>query len=71
MSHAPDEALGAANAEYVDFLYEAYLTDPGSVSPEWRATFARLAGAGDGLSPLPRTGHAGRAVKNNEEKKKE
>jgi len=47
MSHAPDDALNAANAEYVDSLYEAFLVDPGSVAPDWRETFTRLSARGE------------------------
>ena len=31
--------LYGANAPFVEELYERYLADPASVSPEWRAQF--------------------------------
>lgn len=34
--------LSGPSAEYVDTLYEAYLTDPGSVSDDWRDFFSGL-----------------------------
>ncbi len=42
-------AFAAGNAAFIEGLYEQYLGDPSSVSPEWRAWFDRLKGreAGD------------------------
>lgn len=34
--------LSGGNMAYVDSLYEDYLTDPGSVSSDWRAVFSAL-----------------------------
>jgi 2-oxoglutarate dehydrogenase E1 component len=36
--------LAAGNAPYVEALYEQFLTDPGSVPPQWREYFANLGG---------------------------
>ena len=38
-----DGGPGAANLAYVEGLYEDYLRDPGSVSPEWREYLAGFA----------------------------
>src|SRR5687768_7307926 len=38
--------LQGANATYVEWLYEQYLAEPGSVAPEWRRYFGTLASAG-------------------------
>src|SRR5688572_28874347 len=35
--------LHGANATYVEWLYEQYLAEPGSVPPEWRQYFSTLA----------------------------
>jgi 2-oxoglutarate dehydrogenase E1 component len=35
--------LQGANATYVEWLYEQYLAEPGSVPPEWRSYFSTLA----------------------------
>ena len=35
--------LQGANATYVEWLYEQYLAEPGSVAPEWRQYFSSLA----------------------------
>jgi 2-oxoglutarate dehydrogenase E1 component len=35
-------SLFGSNAPYIEELYESYLTDPGSVSAEWRAYFDEL-----------------------------
>src|SRR5688572_4430783 len=35
--------LQGANATYVEWLYEQYLAEPGSVPPEWRQYFSTLA----------------------------
>ena len=34
--------LQGANATYVEWLYEQYLAEPGSVPPEWRQYFSTL-----------------------------
>ncbi|MBK7904300.1 MAG: hypothetical protein IPJ97_16175 [Proteobacteria bacterium] len=34
--------LAAGNDAYVEAMYEAYLTSPESVAPEWRGVFATL-----------------------------
>jgi len=39
-------AFSGANAEYIDQLYEAFLDDPDSVSPEWRSFFHGFEHAG-------------------------
>lgn len=36
-------ALSGANADYIETLYEQYLQDTNSVSPEWQAYFSSLA----------------------------
>jgi 2-oxoglutarate dehydrogenase E1 component len=36
--------LSGANADYIEALYERYLSDPGSVGAGWRELFAGLAG---------------------------
>jgi len=36
--------LAAGNAPYVEALYEQFLSDPGSVAPQWREYFANLGG---------------------------
>jgi 2-oxoglutarate dehydrogenase E1 component len=36
--------LAAGNAAYLESLYEQFLVDPDSVSPEWRDYFSRIAG---------------------------
>ena len=38
--------LQGANATYVEWLYEQYLAEPGSVPPEWRQYFGSLGAAG-------------------------
>ena len=38
--------LQGADSTYVEWLYEQYLAEPGSVPPEWRQYFSTLAGAG-------------------------
>ena len=35
--------LFGSNAPYIEELYEAYLSDPDSVSPEWQGYFRELA----------------------------
>ncbi len=48
--------LFSGNAPFLEALYESYLTDPGSVSAEWRSYFDGLQ---DGMSEERRdTGHA-------------
>lgn len=46
--------LSGSSVGYIDDLYESYLTDPQSVTPEWRAYFASLP-AVDGIAE---TSHA-------------
>lgn len=43
-----DSWLGSGNEEYLEEMYEAYLEDPNSVSPEWNKYFSQL------LKNLPR-----------------
>src|SRR5262252_5644807 len=38
--------LQGANATYVEWLYEQYLAEPGSVPPEWRQYFHSLSPTG-------------------------
>ena len=38
--------LQGANATYVEWLYEQYLAEPGSVAPEWRQYFSTLSPTG-------------------------
>lgn len=43
MSTAPDRSVPHINSHslsFIEMLYERYLEDPGSVSPEWQATFS-------------------------------
>ncbi len=61
--------LQGANATYVEWLYEQFLADPGSVPAEWRQYFGSLAGGGADIPHGPivqalgrrlqRTGSAG------------
>ena len=48
-------ALYGANAPFVEELYERYLRDPASVSPEWRAQFDawQASGAGRDVAHTP------------------
>ena len=39
--------LYGGNASFVEGLYESFVRDPGSVSPEWREYFARLGAGGE------------------------
>ena len=45
---AASSHLYGANAPFVEELYERYLRDPATVSPEWRAQFDAWQGAGGG-----------------------
>ncbi|HSN21412.1 MAG TPA: 2-oxoglutarate dehydrogenase E1 component [Usitatibacter sp.] len=45
---AASSHLFGANAPFVEELYEAYLADPGSVEPEWRAQFDAWQKTGNG-----------------------
>ncbi|HEX6997980.1 MAG TPA: 2-oxoglutarate dehydrogenase E1 component [Gammaproteobacteria bacterium] len=45
--------LQAANAAYLEDLYESFLADPSRVSPEWRAYFASLAGGAHEVAHRP------------------
>jgi 2-oxoglutarate dehydrogenase E1 component len=42
MSQDLESTFGAQNAAFVEELYEAYLANPSSVSPDWREYFASL-----------------------------
>jgi 2-oxoglutarate dehydrogenase E1 component len=54
--HSPPESvLGAANLAFLEGLYEDYLRDPASVSPDWRKYFAEVAD-GEFRFPKPRFG---------------
>ena len=44
---AETSQFGGGNAAYLDQLYEDWLRDPQSVSPEWRTWFQSLRGSGD------------------------
>ena len=39
----PQSGYSAANAAWIEALYERFLADPASVSPQWREHFARFA----------------------------
>src|SRR5690606_10899899 len=65
--------LHAANASYLETLYDAWLADPASVPAEWHRYFSALGGAGADVAHGPivrevgerlraRTGAAARAV---------
>jgi 2-oxoglutarate dehydrogenase E1 component len=43
--------LQGANATYVEWLYEQYLAEPGSVPPEWRQYFGTLGADASGETP--------------------
>ena len=43
--------LFSGNAPFIEDLYEAYLSDPGDVSEEWRVYFDSLRGAGSDHTP--------------------
>ena len=43
--------LFGGNAPFVEALYESFLLDPSSVSPEWREYFARLQAGAAGETP--------------------
>jgi 2-oxoglutarate dehydrogenase E1 component len=45
--------LQGANATYVEWLYEQFLAEPGSVSPEWRRYFSSLAADGGDVAHGP------------------
>jgi 2-oxoglutarate dehydrogenase E1 component len=53
--HEADGLPGAANLTFVEGLYEDYLRDPASVSPDWRHYFAEVA-EGEFRFPKPRFG---------------
>ena len=38
--------LQGANAAYIEWLYEQYLAEPGSVAPEWQRYFSSLTAEG-------------------------
>jgi len=46
-------ALGAPNADYVEQLYERYLADPQSVSPQWRSYFDVIRGGSPDIAHGP------------------
>ncbi len=45
--------INAANAEYIDQLYEAFKASPENVSPEWRHYFYGFEHGADGSTPSP------------------
>jgi len=45
--------INAANAEYIDQLYEAFKASPDNVSPEWRHYFYGFEHAAGGSTPSP------------------
>ena len=45
--------LQGANATYVEWLYEQFLAEPGSVPPEWRRYFSTLAADGGEVAHGP------------------
>ncbi len=45
--------LFGANAPFIEELYEQYLADPASVSPQWRAYFDELRGGADDVAHAP------------------
>jgi 2-oxoglutarate dehydrogenase E1 component len=50
--------LQGANATYVEWLYEQFLAEPGSVPPEWRQYFSTLAAPSAEIAARPdRSGH--------------
>jgi 2-oxoglutarate dehydrogenase E1 component len=51
--NAPANLPGAVNLQFVEGLYEDYLRDPASVSPDWQRYFAELAD-GEFRFPKPR-----------------
>src|SRR5260221_7689002 len=54
--HSPPESLpGAANLGFIEGLYEDYLRDPGSVTPDWQKYFADIVD-GEFRFPKPRFG---------------
>jgi 2-oxoglutarate dehydrogenase E1 component len=54
--------LQGANATYVEWLYEQYLAEPGSVPPEWRKYFGTL-GAGAEVAHGPIVQAVGRRLR--------
>jgi 2-oxoglutarate dehydrogenase E1 component len=54
--------LQGANATYVEWLYEQYLAEPGSVPPEWRQYFGSL-GAGAEIPHSPIVQAVGRRLR--------
>ena len=51
----PEDSPGVANLAFVEGLYEDYLRDPASVSPDWRQYFSRIAES-EFRFPKPRFG---------------
>ncbi|HUL81142.1 MAG TPA: 2-oxoglutarate dehydrogenase E1 component, partial [Gammaproteobacteria bacterium] len=54
--------LQGANATYVEWLYEQYLAEPGSVPVEWRQYFSSLGGAGAEIPHRPIVQAVGRRL---------
>jgi len=52
--HLGDAFLYAGNADYIQTLFESYLTDPNTVDAEWRAFFQQT---GDTALPVARETH--------------
>ncbi|HEX5049730.1 MAG TPA: 2-oxoglutarate dehydrogenase E1 component [Gammaproteobacteria bacterium] len=55
--------LQGANATYVEWLYEQYLAEPGSVPAEWRQYFGSLGGAGAEVPHSPIVQAVGRRLR--------
>jgi 2-oxoglutarate dehydrogenase E1 component len=52
-NNSPGNMLGAANLAFIESLYEDYLRDPSSVSPDWQHYFSDIAD-GEYRFPKPR-----------------
>src|SRR5690348_13483421 len=52
-NQTPDLTPGPANLGFIEGLYEHYLSDPGSVPPDWQNYFAQLIN-GESRFPKPR-----------------
>ena len=48
---AGEQDTSASNLQYVEYLYERFLEDPGSVGEEWRKFFERNFSSGDAPPP--------------------
>ena len=55
--------LQGANATYVEWLYEQYLAEPGSVPPEWRQYFGSLGAPAAEVPPSPIVQAVGRRLR--------